>query len=104
MKKIVETNSSMKILIIILIILVVFFIILSITRVYLGLKKSGGGDVVTPSPTPSPNPSHDKIDLPENNYNHSNFIPNNFYFEIDEEKYSLEECKNDLIVFLSLLK
>ena len=58
----------------------------------------------TPSPNPSPNPSHDKIDLPENNYNHSNFIPNNFYFEIDEEKYSLEECKNDLIVFLSLLK
>lgn len=37
----------------------------------------------------------------ENKYTH--FIPNNFYFEFDEEKYSLEDCKNNLIVFLSLL-
>lgn len=53
---------------------------------------------------PSPTASSDKIDSLENNYNHSNFIPNNFYFELDEEKISLEEYKNDLIVFLSLLK
>jgi len=42
------------------------------------------------------------LDLTENNSNH--FIPNNFYFEIDEDKFTLEEYKNDLIVFLSLLK
>ena len=38
----------------------------------------------------------------QNKYDH--FIPNNFYFEFDEEKYSFDDCKNDLIVFLSLLK
>lgn len=42
------------------------------------------------------------LDSTENNFSH--FIPNNFYFEFDEDKFTLEECKNDLIVFLSLLK
>jgi hypothetical protein len=43
-----------------------------------------------------------KKELLENNYEH--FIPNNFYFEVDEEKFSMDDYKNDLIVFLSLLK
>jgi hypothetical protein len=47
-------------------------------------------------------PTPNKPELIENNFSH--FIPNNFYFEIDEDKFTLEECKNDLIVFLSLLK
>ena len=45
---------------------------------------------------------HLDSDSSENNSIH--FIPNNFYFEFDEDKFTLEECKNDLIVFLSLLK
>lgn len=44
------------------------------------------------------------LDLNSTENNFSHFIPNNFYFEIDEDKFTLEECKNDLIVFLSLLK
>ena len=33
----------------------------------------------------------------------SNFIPNDFYFELDEEKYTFDFCKEDIIEFLSIL-
>lgn len=33
----------------------------------------------------------------------SHFIPNDFYFELDEEKYTFDFCKEDIIEFLSIL-
>ena len=41
-----------------------------------------------------------KVDS-ENKYQH--FIPHNFYFELDEKHTTLENCKDDLFEFLSLL-
>jgi hypothetical protein len=42
-----------------------------------------------------------KIEESENKYRH--FIPHNFYFELDEKLTSLENCKDDLFEFLSML-
>lgn len=42
-----------------------------------------------------------KIEENENKYQH--FIPHNFYFELDEKHTTLENCKDDLFEFLSIL-
>jgi hypothetical protein len=42
-----------------------------------------------------------KTEENENKYKH--FVPHNFYFELDEKHTSLENCKDDLFEFLSIL-
>ena len=39
----------------------------------------------------------------ENKNKYQHFIPYNFYFELDEKHTSLENCKDDLFEFLSML-